>query len=145
MKSMSSLRRCKSYLSVWASSPWIRTRCATQEGPTDPGPQLLCQQSAMITISCFTYPHLVQAIFFTLTYLIPPPLSPQRDVRRQINEFLDTDEGAALQHISSNITRDRMSHDTVCNIVHNLTPAGQVRLINSEHPYPASNPYITTL
>ena len=67
-------------------------------------------------------------MFLKLTLASSPfPTPPQRDVRRQIDDFLETDEGQAVQHFSSNITKDPVSHDTVCNIVHNLTPAGQVR------------------
>jgi len=51
----------------------------------------------------------------------------QRQVRHTIDEFLsDSDAGQTLTAISSNMTRDATAHDMMCDIIHNLTPAGQM-------------------
>ena len=51
----------------------------------------------------------------------------QRQVRHMIEEFLsETDAGQALEAISANMTQDPTAHDMMCDIIHNMTPAGQM-------------------
>ena len=50
----------------------------------------------------------------------------QRQVRAIIEEFMAEPPGEALQAISANMTQDATAHDMMCDIIHNMTPAGQM-------------------